>query len=291
MINEIDIKVGKTYPIKRVIEELRKHPDIKLGHIFVLNKHEYRLGVDELEELQKRIANSEKIGMATYDISGKKRINPSDIYILGMIDPYTQYEKYEKFYDEFYKQISGAIDVSDSGVVMASTEDILKEARKGFEVEKGDDLFDGISIYFNRRGIESRRIKKGKEGERKEYIVFGKEGVISKEEKADKKTKEEAKTKLVTMSEHEAMELKEKTKEFEPFYVDLEKTVLNFIEKSKDKSAAINIDNIMTEAKKTIHNVEIRKDIFLRGLIQYFKEKGMSAEILKAENFLIFKMA
>jgi len=132
---------------------------------------------------------------------------------------------------------------------------------------------------------------KGKEGERKEYVVFGREGVISKEEKADRKTRDEVETKLVTISEHEAKELKEKTKEFESFYIDLEKTVLNFIEKSKDKSAAINIDNIVTEAKKTIYDIYNRKDLFLRGLAQYFKEKGMTVEILKTENFVIFKMA
>lgn len=292
MINEIDLKVGKTYPIKRVIEELKKYPEIKLGHIFVLNRHEWHLGVPELEELQKKIDHAEKVSVAAYDISGRKRIEPSDISILSMIDPYSQYKKYEKFYEEFYKQISSAIDGSDSGIVMASSEEVLKEARKeGFVIEKEDDLFDGIYIYFDRRGTESRRIIKGKEGERKEYIVFGREGAITKEEKVDRKTKEEGKSKLVSISEHEARELKEKTTEFEPFYSDLEPTVLAFIKQSKDKSAAVKIDNIMTEAKKTLHNIENRKDLFMRGLIQYFKDNGIAAEILKADNFVIFKMS
>jgi hypothetical protein len=60
MINEIDIKVGKTYPIKYVIEELKKHPDIRIGHILALNRHQYHLGVEELEALQNVIAKAEK---------------------------------------------------------------------------------------------------------------------------------------------------------------------------------------------------------------------------------------
>lgn len=291
MIREINIKVGKTYPIKHIIEELRQHPDIKLGHIYVLNKHEYRLGIAELEELQKRINKAERENLAVYDIYGKRKISPSDIAILGLIDPYTKYEKYEKFYDEFYKQIDSAIDASDSGIVMAPSEDILMEARKeGYLIEKDDDLFDGISIYFDRKGVESRRIIKGKEGERKEYVVFGKEGTITREEKVEKKVGDEDKGKLISMTEHEALILKENTKEFEPFYNDLEKTVVAFIKQSKEGNAAVEIANIIEEAKKTFHNIESKKDIFLRGLVQSFNEKGISTEVRKADNYMIFRM-
>ena len=188
MIKEINIKVGKIYSIKYIIEEMKKYPDIKLGHIFALNKHLYHLGIEKLEELQKVIKKAEKDNMAVYDLYGRRRIEPSDITILGIIDPYSKYEKYGKFYEAFYKQIEIAIDASDSGVVMAPSGDILSEARKeGFEIEKSDDLFNGIFIYFSRRGIESRHVLKGKEGEREEYVIFGREGTITREEKVQKK--------------------------------------------------------------------------------------------------------
>ena len=88
MIREINIKTGKTYPIKSIIEELKKHTDIKLGHIYVLNKHEYRLGMAELEELQKRINKAEIEDTVVYDLYGKKKYNPSDVTILSIINPY-----------------------------------------------------------------------------------------------------------------------------------------------------------------------------------------------------------
>ncbi len=291
MIKEINIKVGKTYPIKYIIEELKKNPDIKLGHVYTLNKHEYRLGIAELEELQKRMIKAEKENTSVHDISGKKKISPYEIHVLGIIDPYSKYEKYEKFYEEFYKQIENAISASESGAVMAPSKDVIEKAREeGLGIEKDRDLFDGIPIYFGRRGIESRTIIKGKEGERKEYIVFGREGAITKEEKVDRKPGEE-KGKLISITEHEAKILKESTKDFEPFYSDLEKTVIEFIKNSKEKNAAVEIGNIIGEAKKTIHNVDSKKDIFLRGLVQFFSERGISSEVRKADNYMIFRMA
>jgi hypothetical protein len=294
MLNEIEIKVGKTYPIKLVIEELRKHPDIRIGHILGLNRHQYHLGIEELEVLQKEISEAEKKGeVFVYDISGKKRINASDIAILSIIDPYSRYSKYEKFYEDLYKQIVDGIDASSTGVIMTAPQDLLEEARKeGYGIEKDDDLFDGIYIYFNRRGMESRRIVKGKEGERKEYIVFAKEGTIEKGERPDRNVdkKEKGKGKLLDITEHEVHELKEKTKEFENFYVELEKDIIAFISQRRDREGAVGIDSVMSEAKKVFPNVESRKDIFLRGLMLYFNERGINTEILKDNNFVIFKM-
>lgn len=295
MIRELDIKTGKTYSIKHLIEELKEHTDIKLGHIYVLNKHEYRLGIAELEELQKRINKAEREDTATYDLSGKRRASASDITVLGIIDPYSKYEKYEKFYNEFYKQIESHIDSSDYDVVMAPIEDILKEARKeGLAIEKDDDLLDGISIYFERKGIESRRVLKEKEGVRKEYIVFGRSGTIittTKEEKVEKKPE---KGKLVSITGRDAQIVKEQTKEFESFYSDLEQTVLAFIKQSKDKSAAIKIDNIVEEAKKTISDADSKKDMLIKGMTLFFNEKGINTEIKKDDKgvyHIIFEIA
>lgn len=295
MVNEIGIKVGKTYSIKYIIEELKRHPDIRIGHILALNRHQYHLGVEEFEALRNEIRDEEKkdAGLLVYDISGKKRIDASDITILSIIDPYSKYAKYEKFYEDLYKQITDAIDVSTTGVIMATPKDLVEEARKeGFGIEKDADLLDGIYIFFVRRAVEARHITKDKEGTRTEYIVFAREGTIEKEDRSDGKTdkKEKGKGQLVSITEHEAKELKEKTKEFESFYAELEKDVIAFIGQRKDKEGAIGIESIMLEAKKVIPNVENRQDVFMKGLVLYFNGKGVDAEILKDKNFVIFKM-
>jgi hypothetical protein len=300
MVNEINVKVGKTYPIKYVIEELKKHPDIRIGHILALNRHQYHLGVDELEALRDDINKAEKTGeVLVYDISGKKRIDASDIAVLSIIDPYSKYMKYERFYNDLYKQIVDAIDGSTTGVIMTAPKDLLEEARKeGFGVEKESDLLDGIYIFFSRRGIEGRPITKDKDGTKKEYIVFAREGVIEKEDQSDKPDrsdrkvdkKEKGKGQAISMTEHEAKELKEKTKEFENFYIELEKDIITFISQRKDKEGAVSIESIMLEAKKVLPNIENRQDVFLRGMILYFGGKGINVEILKEKNFVIFKM-
>lgn len=295
MVNEIDIKVGKTYPIKYIIEELKKYPDIRIGHILALNRHQYHLGVEELEALQGDIAKAEKDGeVLVYDISGKKRINAYDITVLSIIDPYSRYIKYEKFYEALYKQISDAIDGSTTGVISAIPKDLLEEARKeGFGVEKESDLLDGIYIYFSRRGIEGRRVVREKDGEKKDYIAFAREGVFETEDKSerqDRKVDKKEKGKLLTITEHEARELKEKTKEFENFYAELEKDIIAFISQHKDKEGGAAIESIMLEAKKVFPNIENRKDIFLRGMILYFNGKGVSVEVLKDNKSMIFRM-
>ncbi len=290
MIDDIDIKVGRTYPIKHVIEELKRHPDIRLGHILALNRHEYHSGVVELEALQKRMDRAEIGGEEiVYDMSGKKRIGTHDIVVLSIMDPYTKYVRYEKFYEELYEKISDAIDKVTSGVVMTRSEDIIKEVRnEGFSVEKEDDVFDGICIFFTRKGIESRRILKEKDGKRREYVIFGREGTITKEEQ-DRSIGDKEKEKLPSIGEREAIEIKEKTKEFEQSYRELEKDIIPFITQKK-VGGAINIDQIISEVKKIIPNIENRKDIFIKGMILFFKEKGVSTEIMKKENLIIFKM-
>ena len=178
---------------------------------------------------------------------------------------------------------------------MAPSEDIINEARKnGFAIEKDDDLLDGIPIFFERREIESRRIIKDKEGTKKEYVVFGKTGAIVSSTKEEKVEKKPEKGKLISMSGRDVQILKEKTKEFEPFYSDLEQTVIAFIKQSKDKSAAIKIDNIVEEAKKTIGDAESKKDLLLKGMKLFFNEKGISTNVQKddKDNFhMIFEMA
>jgi hypothetical protein len=253
------------------------------------------LGVEELEALQNVIAKAEKEGeVSVYDISGKKRINAYDIVILSMIDPYSRYIKYEGFYEELYKQISDAIDRSMTGVISAVPKDLMEEARKeGFGVEKESDLLDGVYIYFSRRGIEGRRITKDKEGVKKEYIAFAREGIFEKEDKSEKserKVDKKEKGKLLTIAEHEVQELKEQTKEFEKFYAELEKDIIAFISQHKDKEGGAAIESIMLEAKKVFPNIESRKDVFLKGAILYFNEKGVDVEILKDNKSMIFRM-
>ncbi len=283
MKRELDIKVGKTYDIKHLIEELKEHPDIMLGHVYALNKHEYRLGLSDLEKLQKIIKKAEIDGVVVFDVYGKKKIDVSDIYILNILDPFTKYLKYEKFYEELFRNIESGIDASSTGVILALSEEIINEAKKmGFEVEKPENLFGGIYIYFERKGIESIRMKKGEGGERKDYFAFAREGTLKREEQGERKA-DTGKGKLISMSEHETELLKEKTKEFEPFYSELEPIVRDFIKQSKDKSAAVKIEEIVKEAKKTIGDAGNKKDILLKGMTLYFHEKGINAEIRKDE--------
>ncbi len=307
MINDIDIKIGKIYPIKHLIRELREHPDISLGHILALNKHEYHLGVAELELLQKKLIRAEKDGnIAAYDMSGKKKIETTDIVVLSIIDPYSKYEKYGKFYEEFYKQISNAVDTGTSGVVMATIDDIVGEIRKeGYVIEKEEDIFTGLSIYFNRKGFENKKITKLKDGQRKDYMVFGRAGVITGDEQVhDHKYGSESSSGVSEkspggsiakggstgeISTSDAIELKEKTKEFEPFYNDLEKDVMIFVSQKKE-GGAVNIENIMSEAKKTFPNIEHKKDMFLRGMVLFFQSRGIDTDLLENKNFVIFKL-
>lgn len=307
MTNEIDIKVGKTYPIKHLIEELKKYPDIKLGHIFVLNAHEYRLGVAELDTLQKRIENAERNRAEIYDIAGKRRINPFEITILDIMDPYLKYKKYEKFYEGLYKQIESAIEESPTGAVLSPSANILEEARKeGLRIEKDRDLFDGMAIYFDRGDMDAVRVVKEIPRERKEFegedvelekekkevIVFGRKGKFP--ERAERRVVETEKKKLPTITGPSIQEIKENTKEFEPFYSSLEADIAAFIKSSKDRKAAVKVDNIISEAKNTIPDAHKRKDILLKGLIQYYKERGMSIEEItdeKGDDFLVFKGA
>jgi len=283
MKRELDIKVGKTYNIKHLIEELKEHPDIMLGHVYALNKHEYRLGFSDLEKLQKMIKKADIDGVVAYDLFGKRKVDTSDIYVLNILDPFTKYQKYEKFYEELFRNIESGIDASSSGVILALSQEIISEAEKmGFEIEKTENLFGGILIYFERRGIESIRMKKGEGGERKDYFAFAREGTIKREEQGERKP-DTGKGKLISMSEHETKLLKEKTKEFEPFYSELEPIVVAFIKQSNDKSAAVKIEEIIKEAKKTIGDAVNKKDILLKGMILYFHEKGISAEIKKDE--------
>ena len=308
MTNEIDIKVGKTYPIKHLIEELKKYPDIKLGHIFVLNAHEYRLGVAELDALQKRIEKAEREHSEIYDISGKRRINPFEITVLDIMDPYLKYKKYEKFYEELYKQIEKAIEESPTGAVLSPSANILEEARKeGLRIEKDRDLFDGMAMYFGRREMDAVRVVKEIPRERKEYededvelekekkevVVFGRKGKFpERTERTERRVVETEKKKLPTITGPSIQEIKELTKEFEPFYSSMETDILSFIKNSKDKKAAVKVANIMSEAKITIPDVHKDKDILLKGLAQFYKERGIDTEEIiddKGENFLMFK--
>lgn len=283
MKRQLDIKVGKTYNIKHLIEELKEHPDIMLGHVFYLNKHEYRLGLSDLEKLQNIINKAERDGIIAYDLYGKRKIDTSDIYILNIIDPFDKYQKYEKFYEELLQDIEKGIQKSNTGFVLALLEDILGEARKmGYEIEKPEDMFGGIFIYFERRGIESIRMKKGEGGERKDYFAFAREGTIKREEQIERKV-DTGKGKLISMSEHETRLLKEKIKEFEPFYFELEQKVREFFKESKGKSASVKIEEIIKEAKKTIGDAGNKKDILLKGMTLYFQEKGIRAEMRKDE--------
>ncbi len=287
MVDNIDIKVGKIYPIKYLIRELRDHPDIRLGHILALNKHEYHLGVVELEALQKKLIRAEREGdIAAYDMTGKRKIGITDTVVLSIIDPYSQYAKYGKFYEELYGQILTAIDSSTSGVVMAGSEDIINEIKKDiYGIEKEEEVFSGMFIYFARKGIDAKKITKIKEGGRKDYIVFGREGSVIKGEPSDKNIVDR---KLPGISETNDASIIEKTKEFEHFYSELEKDVMTFIDQRKD-GGAIDIGNIMSEAKKTLPNVENKKDIFLKGMILYFKGKGITTDISENKNFIVFK--
>lgn len=278
MIEELNIKVGKTYRIKHLIEELKKHPDITLGHIFALNEHLYYQNASKLKELYEKMIRADRGGTISYDVYGKNKVNIYDVYVLGIMDPYDKYRKYDLFYKEFYDYIANSLESTSTGVIDALEEEIAKEAMKlGYEFEKHDDLLDGIYIYFIRKGIESFRVIKGESGKRKRYIEFAKEGVISREEGTEKLPKKEKVT-LLGLPEEEKRIIRENTKEFESFYSDLEKTITTFIIQNKRKNALVNLEDVDNEIIKVFGDIGSKKDVFMKGMILYLNEKGFSAE-------------
>jgi hypothetical protein len=80
---------------------------------------------------------------------------------------------------------------------------------------------------------------------------------------------------------------REKAKEYEKFYVTLEKDVKEFIG-SGERKGSMKIDNIFSEAKDTLPGIEIDKKIFLKEMRIHFKEQGIKMDISPDKGIIVF---
>jgi len=271
-LDDLKLEIGKSYNIDYVIQELRKAPEIQLGHIVVAmtKEHKYHVNKLQLEELSKKIKATIVKGGKEYEKIGKKFVPLTDITILSIVDPYARYERYNKFYISFEPQIVKGIEESKKDSVAAPTDAIVNEAKKmGIAIEKEEDFLDGMGLFFKRRGISTSPVSGGK------YILFEKAKLPS--------------PRKIMISEMEAAEREyDKYKTYTGFYDDFFKQIVQGIATSKKEEIAALISAIIDEAQKVGYSVVGKEREFLRGLELYFKIRGIRVE--KADvKYLVFR--
>ena len=170
---QLDIKM--TYSIEHVISELKRFPETKLGHIVMNREHLYKIGVKELEEIEKKIKLKESRGENVYVKIGDEYRKISDITILTieLMPFYEEFvvkmereeeerikaeyliHKYGDFYRTFHKYISENIARFKDRRVQASMADIITESQKeGVIIENDTDFFIGMTSFFKNEGID-----------------------------------------------------------------------------------------------------------------------------------------
>lgn len=275
LLDEIKLEVGKSYPIDYVIKEIEKAPDIRLGHIVVsvLYEHVYHADKLKLEELSKKIKRIIAERGKEYERIGKKFIATDSITILAIDDPYTKYQKYTGFYVSIEPQIVKGIEDSVRGQIAAPIEAIIEEAKKaGFVIEDIEEFFNGMGIFFRRKGITTKPISG------KEYILF---------EKIDKIRPSASKN---ILSEIEAAEKEyEKYATYTKFYESFFEQIAKGIVESKKGEIAAPIKAIIEEGKKLDYIALGKDDDFLRGMGLYFKVRGIDIEKTPDRTHVIFR--
>ena len=170
----IQLKTKNTYSIEHVISELKRFPETKLGHVVMNREHLYKIGVKELEEIQKKIKTKEAQGKDIYVRVDDEYRKISDITILTIefMPFYEEFvakmkteeeerikagylvRKYGDFYRTFHKYISENI-VHFKWRVQASMADIITEAQKEEVIIENDvDFFSGMVSFFKNEGID-----------------------------------------------------------------------------------------------------------------------------------------
>lgn len=240
-LNNTKFEIGKIYPLRFLIEGLEKNPDIKFGHIVVMGQHLYHINKKRLEEIEKDIDKKlKKMKEKNPNIPNTKAL------ILSIIDPYTKYEKYVKFYNSVLADVEEAVLKSRKGEVATKVEDLIKEAN-GFESELNEKDFkgflNGMSIFFQNKGIYVEIWGK--------YIIFRKPGIDNDNNN------------LIDFSK------------FKSFYENIQKDVEEAILKSKKGKVASPVEEIILEAKKMGFDVEGKEFYLLKYMKDFFKETGI----------------
>lgn len=252
----INIEVGKTYSIGYLIKELEKAPEVRLGHIIIRREHLYHQALKELIEKAKIIKKLEKEEEIKYERRGKGYVSQFDVKVLSIIDPYSKYEKYTKFYSNFEKDIIEGILGSKRGSVAAPKEAIIKEAiKEGFEFDNEEDILKGMIIFFGRRGIDVSDISSG-------LIAFRSPGMVGGDRVEEKGTK------LPSVTQYE-------TEKFKEFYDSIRSQITEAVEKSKEQGVYAPIDAMLSNARQLGLDIEGKRTIFLTGLHHYFKKMGI----------------
>ena len=172
--HRIQLEIKNTYSIEHVISELKRFPETKLGHVVMNREHLYKIGVKELEEIQKKIKTKEAQGKDVYVRVDDEYRKISDITILTieLMPFYEEYVakmageeeahikaaylimKYGDFYRTFHKYISENIVHFKDRRVQASMADIIAEAQKdGVIIENNTDFFSGMASFFKNEGM------------------------------------------------------------------------------------------------------------------------------------------
>lgn len=271
-LNDIKLEIGKSYNIDYVIRELEKTPEVQLGHIIVAmtREHKYHVNKLQLEELARNMKRKIDEGGKEYEKVGKKFVPLTDITILSIIDPYTKYEKYNKFYTSLEPEIIKGIEESKKESVAAPTDAIINEARKlGIVIENEGEFLDGMGMFFRRRNITTNPISAGK------YILFEKYKTTSPRRLAVVDTK--------------AAEIEyEKYRFYTKFYDVFFKQIIEDLTTRKKGEVAASIDAIANEAQKMGFKIESREKDFLTGMDLYFKIRGIRTEKVDRK-YLVFK--
>jgi len=249
--------IGKPYDIDYVIQELRKAPDIRLGHIVIAmtHEHKYHVTLPQLEEISKKIKKKIAEGGKEYERIGKKFVPLTDITILSIIDPYAIYEKYYKFYMALEPQITKGIEESKRASVAAPTDAVINEAKKmGLILESTKEereFLEGMALFFKRIGITASPVSGGR------YILFEKVAEPSQ---------------VV----------------YTKFYDDFLWHVTQGIATSKKGEIAAPITAIIDEAQKLGYIIVGKEKDFLREMELYFKIRGIKTGKID-EKYMVFR--
>ena len=295
-LEDTKLEIGKSYNIDYVIQELQKAPDMQLGHIVIdmTREHKYHVSILQLKDLSKKIKETIAEGGKEYEKIGKKFVPLTDITILSVVDPYTIYEKYDRFYTSFEPQIVKGIEESKRYSVAAPTDAIINEAKKmGIIIEKDKEFLNGMGIFFSRRGISTGTISGGK------YILFEKakpylprRAVVSDMKVVEKEHAEsesvERKIERETAERDAAEKEYEKYKVYTGFYDDFFKQIIQGMADRNKEEIAAPINSIIEESQKMGYASVGKEREFLRGMELYFKIRGISIE-KRNEEYLVFK--
>ncbi len=279
MPDDVKFEIGKPYDIDYVIKELERAPEVQLGHIVInmSNEHKYHVNKMQLEDIAKKIKAAIVRGGKEYEKIGKKFVPLASITILSVIDPYTRYEKYSRFYSSLEDQIMIGIEESKKGSVAAATDVIINEARKmGTVIEDEKEFLDGMGIFFRRKGITTSSISGGK------YILF---------EKIVPGAGVPRRVVVSGVSDIEAIKKEyEKYDEYTVFYDTLFNQIEQSMKESDKKEKAAPISAIIEESQKMGYASAGKENDFLRGMELYFKIRGMKVEKMDDKYLVIRKI-